>query len=299
MPRPKVVKGRFVKKRVSVSPASVSTAVKRQRAAADENEELQCLICCMLVVDAVQVRCCGALHCRACISKCTTCPMCRQPVNADTIIPDVRCERFSAAAIRPCAYAEEGCAFKANRSSVAAHEELCDYVPRNVLRQNIQKVERDMREQSLAHTTERQALLKCALGPEPAKNALKVLYNLPAADAVFEIDREAAKGRSHVVMNFAGGTFVTVHECNHNVAVWAIKSQPVFVFGPPPRPLAPPDRIHASILHPYDVCLSKTIRIISSDFDFKQQAGFENFMTSKQLDEHCINGKYYMAWHAR
>ena len=246
------------KKHVSVSPASVSTAVKRQRAAADENEELQCLICFELVVDAVQVRCCGALHCRACISKCTTCPMCRKPVNADTIIPDVRCERLSAAAIRPCAYAEEGCAFKANRSSVAAHEELCDYVPRSVLRQNIQKVAHDMREQSLAHTTERQALLKCALGPEPAKNALKVLYNLPAADAVFEIDREAAKGRSHVVMNWSystGGTAVTVHECNHNVAVWAIISQPVFVYGAPHRPLAPPDRIHASILRSFSSIL--------------------------------------------
>ena len=109
------------KKHVSVSPASVPTAVKRPRAAADENEELQCLICFELVVDAVQVRCCGALHCRACISQCEKCPMCRKPVNADTIIPDVRCERLSAAAIRPCSYAEEGCVFKANRASVAAH----------------------------------------------------------------------------------------------------------------------------------------------------------------------------------
>jgi hypothetical protein len=206
------------KKRVSVSPASVSTAVKRQRAAADEHEELQCLICFELVVDAVQVRCCGALHCRACISKCATCPLCRKPVSADTIIPDVRCERLSAAAIRPCSYAEEGCAFKANRASVAAHEELCDYVPRSVLREKIQKVERDMREQSLAHMTERfrlieqnsaiseraktekiqmqQALVKCALGPEPAQAALRVLYGMRDDRIVCEIDREAAKGRS-------------------------------------------------------------------------------------------------------
>jgi hypothetical protein len=105
-------------------------------------------------------RCCGALHCRACISKCATCPLCRKPVSADTIIPDVRCERVSAAAIRPCSYAEEGCVFKANRASVAAHEELCDYVPRSVLREKIQKLENDMREQSLAHMTERFRLME-------------------------------------------------------------------------------------------------------------------------------------------
>ena len=304
------------RKRVSVSPASVATAVKRQRAAADEHEELQCLICFELVVDAVQVRCCGALHCRACISKCTTCPMCRKPVNADTIIPDVRCERLSAAAIRPCSYAEEGCAFKANRTSVAAHEELCDYVPRSVLREKIQKVERDMREQSLGHMTERfrlieqnsaiserakteknqmqQALVKCALGPQPAKAALRVLYGMRDDRIVCEIDREAAKGRSYGVISYHDAAVdLRIHESNHNVAVWLIKRPDCDTRYPNGLPLV--KRFYHRILHPYDVTLAKEISVQYAELNDKQQAGFENFMTSKQLDEYCVNGKYYMA----
>jgi hypothetical protein len=74
----------------------------------------------------------------------------------------------------------------------------------------IQKLENDIREQSLAHMTERfrlieeisaiseraktekiqmqQALVKCALGPEPAQAALRVLYEMPANREVFEIN---------------------------------------------------------------------------------------------------------------
>ena len=324
------------KKRVSVSPASVSTAVKRQRAASDENEELQCLICFELVVDAVQVRCCGALHCRACISKCDKCPQCRKPVNADAIIPDVRCERLSAAAIRPCSYAEEGCVFKANRASVAAHEELCDYVPRSVLREKIQKLEHDRDEQILAlvrqtrtHMGEKlrlmkeisvvseraeieqyeiseraeyaknqmqQALVECALGPQPAQAALRVLYQMPADHEVFEIDREAAKGRSHEVQVYDSlQVALHVHESNHNVAVWLIKKQPAydteFPHGQPGIEFCKIDRI----LHPYDVTLAKDVTPRRFDLRGKQRVGFANFMTSKQLDEYCVNGKYYIA----
>ena len=323
------------KKRVSVSPASVSTAVKRQRAA-DENEELQCLICFELVVDAVQVRCCGALHCRACISKCDKCPQCRKPVNADAIVPDVRCERLSAAAIRPCSYAEEGCVFKANRTSIAAHEEMCDYVPRSVLRAIIQKLKHDKDEheialvrQTRAHMMEKlcliqensaiseraeiaqyeisgraeyeknqmqQALVKCALEPQPAKAALRVLYEMPADREVFEIDRFAAIGRSHEVW-FEDEIQVAlhVHESNHNVAVWLIKRQPAydtkFPHGQPAMQRLKIDRI----LHPYDTTLAKDITPSRFDLRGKQRVGFANFMTSKQLDEYCVNGKYYIA----
>jgi hypothetical protein len=62
------------------------------------SDELMCSICFDLAVDAVQVSCCGALHCRACISKCTACEMCRNPVPE--LVPDIRRERLSAAALR-------------------------------------------------------------------------------------------------------------------------------------------------------------------------------------------------------
>ncbi len=156
-------------------------------------------------------------------------------MSADTITPDVRCERLSAAAVRVCAYAVEGCAFKGNRTNVAAHEELCDHVPRSVLREKILLLEKDvqdMRQQELkrelGHVPEelrllrensaifrelqqekkrmqqekkrmQQALVTCAMGPQPAQAVLRVLYELQAGRKVYEIDREAAHGRSHAV----------------------------------------------------------------------------------------------------
>jgi hypothetical protein len=48
-------------------------------------------------------------------------------------------------------------------------------------------------------------------------------------------------------------------------------------------------------LHPYDVTLAKDVMPSRIDLRGKQRVGFENFMTSKQLDEYCVNGKYYIA----
>jgi hypothetical protein len=305
------------KKRVSVSPASISVAgLKRQRGAPDENEDLQCLICFELVVDAVQVRCCGALHCRACISKCEKCPMCRKPVSADTIMPDVRCERLSAAAVRPCLYAEDGCVFKGNRASTSAHEEICDFVPRSVLREKIQKVSREQNEQTLLHMNERfrliaeksaiaeraqaeklkmqEALMKCALGPNPAQAALRVLYELPAAMHVIEINREVANGKSLHVCTFKNAAIkLSVHESNHNVAIWFEKLPAADEKFPDGYPAS--HYLVGRLLHPHDVTRTKEIRMRARELNGKQKAGFENFMTSKQLDEYCFDGKYYFA----
>ena len=94
----------------------------------EEQEELKCSICFVLVIDAVQVICCGTLFCRACICKCATWSLCRKPFS---IIPDVRCERLSAAAVRQCSW----CSFKGNRASVADHEAReCHLVPVGVMR---------------------------------------------------------------------------------------------------------------------------------------------------------------------
>jgi hypothetical protein len=135
-------------KRVSLSPASVNDLVNDlKRQFSSDATDLQCLICQELVVDAVQVVCCGALHCRACISKCDKCPQCRKHVNADCIVPDVRCERLAAACSRPCPNAQHGCDFNGNRASVTAHEDNCDFVPRSVLRGKIQAVELQIRAQ--------------------------------------------------------------------------------------------------------------------------------------------------------
>ena len=85
-----------------------------------------------------------------------------------------------------------------------------------------------------------------------------------------------------------------IHESNHNIAVWLIKRQPDCDTQFPNGFTHPKSVFSARILHPYDVTLAKEIRVQCAELNGQQQAGFENFMTSKQLDEYCINGKYYI-----
>jgi hypothetical protein len=79
----------------------------------------QCLICHDVVVDAVQMFCCGGLYCRQCVfiwlSDKTTCPSCRQHAAHDKVVTDVRSERLAATVMWPCAQAHLGCAFKGDR----------------------------------------------------------------------------------------------------------------------------------------------------------------------------------------
>lgn len=135
------------------------------------------------------------------------------------------------------------------------------------MREKIQKAARDMREQSLAHMTERfrllqenslmqQVLVECALGPGPAK---------APAGSVAEINREAAQGKSYFTKLKWAQSHVGlhVHESNHNVSVWAIKKQPA-------SDTAFPNGEHqgvvfrARFLHPHDATLAKEFRISSS-----------------------------------
>ena len=268
------------KKRVSVSPASVA-ALKRQFSL-DASENLQCLICQELVVHAVQVVCCGALHCRACISKCDRCPQCRKLVTADCIIRDVRCERLAAACLRPCPNAQHGCDFNGNRASVTEHEAICDFVPRSVLRQKIQEVELELQQQ---------ASLVEDFGLRLETHELRVLHSVPEVQCITAVDRAKAKGTSHAVIRFPELHIKCfVHELNHNVAVW-LRKLPDFT------PKHPGTNTAFALLHPYDATLSKKVVFDVSKLNDSNTdgCGWPNFMTSKELDKYTVNGKYYVA----
>ena len=292
------------KKRVSLPPASVAD-LKRQRSACETNGELQCLICLELVVDATQVACCGALHCRACISQCITCPNCRKPVSAANIIPDFRSERLSAAAARPCLYADSGCNFEGNRAAAAAHEDVCCFVPFDVLRQQVKKVTRDKDREIGLHMSRclylsaekiemQQALMKCALGPEPAENALRLLYELPPNYAVARVSRTESYGKSCSPLSWISRS-VSFHiqENHHNVAVWFVKDADADRLNPNGYPEG--RCLLVKLLHPYDVTRARPISIHLSQLNGLQQTGLPNFMTSSELDDYCVNGSYFLA----
>jgi hypothetical protein len=51
-----------------------------------------------------------------------------------------------------------------------------------------------------------------------------------------------------------------------------------------------------TLLHPEDATRAKELNLSTSSLNGHQQVGFENFMTSKQLDEYCLHGKHYISY---
>ncbi len=192
-----------------LAPSCPDSVSKR---ACEDNEELTCCICFDLAVDAVQVSCCGALHCRTCISKCTACPMCRGPVVS--VLSDFRRERLSAAALRPCLNA--GCTFQGTRAAVIAHEDVCQYVPRGTFLAKIARLQSELEGALAAHADQieqmrnqmqlsQRSLMACALGADPAISAMQYLYG---AKNVFAVERAAAHARQHSICFWIERAFV-------------------------------------------------------------------------------------------
>jgi hypothetical protein len=94
-----------------------------------------------------------------------------------------------------------------------------------------------------------------------------------------EIIRECAAGihRSDKQLDF----WLEIQEGHHNVSVSLHKN-------------CMHSESHATVtfLHPFDVTRARELRLCTSS---PQRASAENFMTSKQLEEFCCNGKYYVS----
>jgi hypothetical protein len=123
-------------------------------------------------------------------------------------------------------------------------------------------------------------MMRCALGNDPAKAALRVLYSLPEDIDIAEVDREKAKGKLHRVCSFFPHreVGVAVHESNHNVAVWFRKSSDF-------TPKAPGTNVRFVLLHPYDTALSEQVVFdvsVLNDVETGSSLGFPNFMTTSR-----------------
>jgi hypothetical protein len=318
--------GKMPGRKVSVSPASVSAP--KRRAFSSEEIDLQCLICQDLAVDATQTMCCGALHCRSCISQCPSCPNCRKTLERDSIIPDVRCERLSAARVRMCSYAVDGCIFEGNRSSVAAHEQQCDFVPRSVLRgkiealnaiisakdEEIQKANKAAQravalvvEDELKPTLhEHKALILSALGPDPARSALRVLYGIVPTDVIFMVKREDALGSQTKTITFKLKEAlreipfsVRIVENNHNVALFLTATGRGLSLEDSEPKNKQGHCLKFTLLHPHDVREAKVASFDLMKLTVDKEDSVPNFMTSSQLDKYCANGFYYFSFKAK
>jgi hypothetical protein len=76
-------------------------------------------------------------------------------------------------------------------------------------------------------------------------------------------------------------------ESNHSVSVLRKKVPSAML--PPPAQRTVQQETRITLLHPFDVTIPKQLILSMSS------PHVENFMTSKQLDEFCCNGKYYIS----
>jgi hypothetical protein len=99
--------------------------------------------------------------------------------------------------------------------------------------------------------------------------------------------------RTYASLLYRSAVFsLEIVELNHNVSVW-VKKIPSMM--PQPRPHVLETVTCITLLHPEDATRAKELHLSTSSLNGHQQVGFENFLTSKQLDEFCHRGKYFIS----
>jgi hypothetical protein len=83
-----------------------------------------------------------------------------------------------------------------------------------------------------------------------------------------------------------------VQEANHSVTV-TLKRIPSTMMPPPGYRFQTETRM--MLLHPVDVLKAKELVLCTSTHNSHQQVEAVNFMRSKELDDYCHNGKYYIS----
>jgi hypothetical protein len=86
---------------------------------------------------------------------------------------------------------------------------------------------------------------------------------------------------------------LNILESNHNVSV-TLKKQPS-TMKPPAANRIVRQETRITLLHPFDASRSRELLLSTSSHNSHQLSINQNFMTSKELDEFCINGRYYVS----
>lgn len=82
---------------------------------------------------------------------------------------------------------------------------------------------------------------------------------------------------------------IQILESNHNVSV-LLKKSPSMMLNP-----FQPEIVRMHLLHPDDPSRNKELCLSTRGLNVNQEVVIENFITSKQLDEYCHGGKYYIS----
>jgi fructose-specific phosphotransferase system component IIB len=215
-----------------------------------------------------------------------------------------------------CSYADNGCAFEGNRSSVAAHEQQCDFVPRSVLRGKIEALNaviaaKDKEIQETKKTAQRavalvvenelkptldeqKALVLSALGPDPATSTLRVVYGLAPHREIFAVKRKDASGSNghttYFILKQKKLNFRVI-ESNYNVALFITATGDDHSLEP--YVFQQGSRFVTTLLHPHDVREAKVVSFDLMKVIADKEDSVPNFMSSSQIDKYCANGCFY------
>ena len=86
---------------------------------------------------------------------------------------------------------------------------------------------------------------------------------------------------------------LNILESNHNVSV-TLKKQPS-TMKPPAANQIVRQETRITLLHPSDASRARELLLSTISHNSHQLSGAKNFMTSKELDEFCMNGRYYVS----
>ena len=135
--------------------SSTDPIPKNAKRKADEadlifDDDLLCITCHDLVIDATQTACCGSLFCRSCITTwiaaSDSCPTCRSSLQLKNLITDVRSDRKSASQPRCCKQKEYGCEYIGSRNEMVEHEKSCKFIPITFLEQQSHELSAELSE---------------------------------------------------------------------------------------------------------------------------------------------------------
>jgi len=250
----------------------------------------QCLICHDVVVDAVQMGCCGGMYCRRCVlnwlQENTTCPSCRQHATPDNVSTDVRSERLAASVMRPCAQAHLGCTFKGNREKADEHAWACGFLPQPSILSELQRCKKLLE----CSVQDYMKVIHAALGPNAALDAMRVLHKLEASAVIVQIRRTKRSvihcfnircNDAHAALELHQKRKIGMYLRNTSNVVFQVN-------------------FSLMILHPSNPLYSKRVDFLRNGSDFIPAAVFDarsvvEVMSCELFDNFCANGYFFIA----
>lgn len=263
------------------------------------DEDVACVTCHDLVVNATQTPCCGSLFCRTCILDwvCVhkTCPCCRKLLSVAELIADVRTERKSACYPRSCKFKDDGCNTIGTRNEMMEHEKTCKFIPRTILNEKIDDLNTKLTESNILVSQlkdEKKRIilehvnLRVASAFQPPEEIILSIYNLTWMPFILKAGKEAYEitycyPKATVTKKYK--IAIAIANFNVSLKVYCISSVVD----------AHQEKIQVTLIHPDGPSKNKTTNVVANFLkDDKGSYGEATWMTEEEMKSFCRNNKF-------